>query len=510
MRHNHKRLELLSSPHWLALPLVLVLGSGGALASGTSAASARVGGTAAPALRASKVAGSTAVKISSASCVPASHCTANRRVVSLHGLLALRGHNLRRGMVVAFPRSPDARIARNSPSARLSNSSLGLVVGVPGNAHSGHIMILLSHGRHSNSYGPIKVVRYALHPPQARHAAPIGPPPASGTAFDGQGMWIWYVSKSDGGSTSAIVAQARAAGVGTLYIKSSDGSTNYWSQFSAQLVSELHDAGLRVCAWQYVYGTNPAGEAELGARAVQAGADCLVIDAETEYEKRYGAAQTYISDLRAKIGASYPLGLASFPYVYDHTALPYSVFLGPGGAQYDLPQMYWKTIGNSVDTVYANTFISNRIYGRPIFPLGQTYEAPSSADLLRFREEAPLYGASGISWWDFQETSSAGWSALAAPLEALSSVTPNSAYSELSEGNKGDPVLWMQEHLASTVLSQETTGIFDAATKANLEQFQAAHGIAASGHTEAATWQALLALPPVAVNWTGEAPPAAR
>ncbi len=28
------------------------------------------------------------------------------------------------------------------------------------------------------------------------------------------------------------------------------------------------------------------------------------------------AAQTYITDLRAKIGATYPLGLASFPYVY--------------------------------------------------------------------------------------------------------------------------------------------------------------------------------------------------
>jgi peptidoglycan hydrolase-like protein with peptidoglycan-binding domain len=437
--------------------------------------------------------------------VPTSHCTTNRRIVSLHGLLALRGRNLRRGMVVAFPRSPGARIARNSPSARLSDNSLGLVVSVPGSAHSGRIMVLLGHGRHSNSYGPVKVVRYALHPP-VRHTAAPDPPPPSGTAFDGQGMWIWYVSKSDGGSAPAIIAQARAAGVSTLYIKSSDGSTNYWSQFSPQLVSELHAAGLKVCAWQYVYGTDPAGEAELGARAVQAGADCLVIDAETEYENHYGAAQTYIADLRAKIGAGYPLGLASFPYVYDHTALPYSVFLGPGGAQYDLPQMYWKTIGDSVDTAYANTYISNRIYGRPIFPLGQTYSAPSSAELVRFREEAPLYGASGISWWDFQETSSAGWSALAAPLEPLSSVTPNPAYSELSEGSKGDPVLWMQEHLASAIPSQETTGIFDAATKANLEQFQAAHGIAASGQTEAATWQALLALSPVQVNWTETGP----
>ena len=150
-----------------------------------------------------------------------------------------------------------------------------------------------------------------------------------------------------------------------------------------------------MCAWQYVYGTNPAGEAELGAEAVANGADCLVIDAEAEYEGHYAAAQTYIDDLRAKIGPTYPLGLASFPYVSYHPSFPYSVFLGPGGAQYNAPQMYWKDIGVSVDTVYANTYIANRIYGRPIFPLGQTYGGVSSAELLRFREEAVDYGATG-------------------------------------------------------------------------------------------------------------------
>ena len=70
--------------------------------------------------------------------------------------------------------------------------------------------------------------------------------------------------------------------------------------------------------------------------------------------------------------------------------------------------MYWKDIGNSVDTVYANTYIANRVYGRPIFPLGQTYSKPSAEELVRFREEAPLYGATGISCWDFQETPASG------------------------------------------------------------------------------------------------------
>ncbi|MGH2912853.1 MAG: hypothetical protein ACRDJ3_10325, partial [Solirubrobacteraceae bacterium] len=358
-----------------------------------------------------------AVRISSATCVPTIHCSAKPHQVSLHGELLVRGTAIRRGMVVAFPRRYGARIARNSPTAHIAGSSLGLVVHVPSSAHSGRIMILLDRGHHSNSYGPIQVVRYALHPPSPP-AAPSAASP-SGTAFDGQGMWIWYVSQSDGGNLASIAAQAHAAGVSTLFVKSSDGSTNYWSQFSTTLVQALHASGLRVCAWQYVYGTNPAGEATLGARAVAAGADCLVIDAEAEYEGKYGAAQTYIADLRAQIGASYPVGLASFPYIYYHTSLPFSVFLGPNGAQFDAPQMYWKAIGNSVDTVYANTYVSNRPYGRAIVPLGQTYENPSAADLLRFREEASLYGASGISFWDFQETSAGGWKALGTQLAQL-------------------------------------------------------------------------------------------
>jgi peptidoglycan hydrolase-like protein with peptidoglycan-binding domain len=446
------------------------------------------------------------VRITSVRCVPVSRCGTNPHQVSLRGTLLILGKGLTAGMAVAFPSRPKARISSVSPLARLRTTPGGLEVTVPKSAHSGNIMVLLSHGRHSSSYGPIGIVRYALHPPVPRvTVAPVAG--ATGpSAFEGQGMWIWYVSQSNGGNLAAIVTQAHAAGVSTVFVKSSDGSTNYWSQFSPELVAQLHAAGLHVCAWQYVYGTGPAGEASLGAKAVATGADCLVIDAEAEYEGRYGSAQTYIADLRAKIGPAYPVGLASFPYVGYHTSFPYSVFLGPNGAQFNAPQMYWKDIGTSVDTVYANTYIANRPYGRPIYPLGQTYNHPSSTELVRFREEAIDYGASGISWWDWQETSASGWTALAAAAAPLTSVTPNPGYTELTQGGRGDPVLWMQEHLAGAVPGQATTGIFDAATAANLKQFQAAHGISPSGKTEAATWQALLAVPPVAVNWTGGGP----
>ena len=437
--------------------------------------------------------------ILSARCTPVSACEADPARVVPGGRLALTGH-LSVGMLVVF-RARDARLINVGVRARLRRSGASLAVTLPAGAASGHIYVIDRYGRRSASYGPIHVVRHST--------TQITPPAvtSTGSAFSGMGMWIWHLANSEGGNLSALAARAKRTGVSTVYIKSSDGSTNYWSQFSSTMVATLKSLGLRVCAWQYVYGTHPDGEAALGARAVAAGADCLVIDAEAEYEGHYASAQTYIQDLRAAIGPNFPVGLASFPYVDYHPGLPYSVFLGPGGAQYNAPQMYWKDIGTSVDNVYAHTFTHNRIYQRPIFPLGQTYSNPSSADLMRFRQLAAAYGSSGLSWWDWEETSSTGWASLASPLAALSGFVASTAYPLLGQGAKGDEVVWMQQHLASAAPSTPTSGTFDATTAANLRSFQSSHRLPVSGQTDSATWAALLALAPVVVNWNGSTTP---
>ena len=83
-------------------------------------------------------------------------------------------------------------------------------------------------------------------------------------------MWIWYLSASDGGNLDEIAAQAQAAGIRTLYVKSSDGGSNFWSQFTPALVAQVHALGLQICAWQYVYGNDPVGEADARDRALLA------------------------------------------------------------------------------------------------------------------------------------------------------------------------------------------------------------------------------------------------
>ena len=78
------------------------------------------------------------------------------------------------------------------------------------------------------------------------------------------------------------------------------------------------------------------------------------------------------------------------------------MFLAPGAAQANLPQVYWKAIGGSVDAVSAKTWAHNRVYGTPVAPLGQSYNDPAPADLQRFRQVWASYGVGGLSWWSWQ------------------------------------------------------------------------------------------------------------
>jgi hypothetical protein len=395
-------------------------------------------------------------------------------------------------MAVLFRRSGKVRRAAAVVTARLRRSN-GLIVTVPLAARSGRIRVAASHGRRSNAVGPIKIRR-----PKA--AKPL---PGSPTALDGPGMWIWYVSSSSGGTAAGIVARAQQYGIRTVFVKSSDGP-NWWSQFSPELVSALKAAGLRVCAWQFVYGSVPAGEAAVGVRAAQTGADCLIIDAETAYEGKYAQAQSYVAALRAGVGPDYAIGLTGFPYVDYHPSFPYSVFLAPGAAQYNLPQVYWKSIGTTVDRSLAHTYTWNGVYQRRIFPLGQLYGNPSPADVKRFRQLAAAYGATGVSWWSWQGASAAGWGAVSVPVPATAPpATP--AYPTLARGTRGDVVVWAQQHLLSAGQAVKVNGSYDASTEQAVRNFQTGAGVPFNGQLDLATWPFLLRYPPATVDWANGA-----
>src|SRR3954470_248341 len=424
-----------------------------------------------------------------------SACT-DARTVAPGGKVKLAGSRFPRNARVIFP----VRGGRTRALKPLGASARRIVVSVPTDARGGRVYVRGRPGVRTNNSRWLWI--------RKKQAPPTGTPP-SGTAFDGNGMWIWYVSKAEGGDLNAIVNRARAHGITTVFVKSGDGGS-YWTQFGPSLVKTLHDGGLRVCSWQYVYGNNPGAEAAVAARSVtEAGSDCFVIDAEAQYEGKYAAAQTYVDKLRAAVGSGFPLRLAGFPYVDYHPSFPYSVFLGPGGAQFNVPQAYWKTIGGSVDTVLAHTYRFNRPYGRTIAPLGQTYDSPPSSEIVRFRQLVAAAGGTGLSWWSWQHTASSGWNAVGQGITQLSSGPPTD-FASLSKGAKGDLVLWAQQHLKGAGQALTVDGDFGSGTQSAVRSFQTGAGLAASGTVDTATWQALLKQAPAKVRWTRAAPRTAK
>ena len=135
----------------------------------------------------------TSVRITGVTCTPSPHCSANPRQVSTHGTLLLKGIGLKAGMVLGFPKRPGRRVTTRSPGGAPAQDRARAARDGPEGAHSGHIMVLLSHGRYTSSYGPIYVFKHALHPP---------PPKA-------------HLAGAAGGVARRRASKARACGSGT-------------------------------------------------------------------------------------------------------------------------------------------------------------------------------------------------------------------------------------------------------------------------------------------------------
>src|SRR4051794_41763643 len=84
-------------------------------------------------------------------------------------------------------------------------------------------------------------------------------------------MWVWQMSRTEGGNADAVAARAAASGVSTVIVKGGNATTR-WGQFSPALVAALHARGLNACAYHFLYGRKPVAEAALTARLVAAGA----------------------------------------------------------------------------------------------------------------------------------------------------------------------------------------------------------------------------------------------
>ena len=337
----------------------------------------------------------------------------------------------------------------------------------------------------------------------------IAPPSPAGalTHSPMSGTAVWVNEVPVGESPQSLAATAGQAGARTIYVKAADGSTAEL-QFSAALVAGLRAQGVSVCAWVFAYGIEPLSEAQAALTAVHAGAACLVVDAEGAYEKRYGQAQAYVHALRSGLGARVPIGLAGQPEILEHPEFPYSVFLGPGGFDFDMPLLYWRDLGLSVAAAYAHVLPVNAVYGRPILPVGQLYGQPVAGELEQFRALASSYGLAGTSFFDLDAASPEGLSALAVatpgrPRRTLSPAT-------IHPGADGDEVDWAQELLNAAGAKLPVGGFYGAETDRAVAAFQRHHRLTPSGVLGPATWRALLRRHALEPSWAAGPPDSAR
>ncbi len=335
-------------------------------------------------------------------------------------------------------------------------------------------------------------------------ALPTGASASSSGPVGGTALWVDQVpagANAESMATTAGLARAR-----TLYLKAADGVTAE-PQFSAALVAGLRAQGLDVCAWVFAYGAEPLPEAQAAIAAVRTGAGCLVVDAEGAYDKRYGQAQSYVHALRAALGSRFPIALAGQPEILEHPQFPYSVFLGPGGFDFDMPLLYWRDLGLSVAAAFADVLGLNAIYGRPIVPVGQLYGEPTVAELEQFRQLASSYGLAGTSFFDLDSASSTELGALAAPVprqqrRTLAPVT-------VRPGADGDEVDWAQELLNAAGAKLPVGGYYGAETGRAVGTFQRRHHLPVTEVLGTATWRALLRLHAREPSWAAGPPDSA-
>ncbi len=332
-------------------------------------------------------------------------------------------------------------------------------------------------------------------------AGAASPNPMAGTA-------LWVDQLPAAASAQSLAGSAAEARARTLYIKAADGVTSEL-QFSAPLVAGLRAQGMAVCAWVFAYGNQPLPEAQAAIAAVHTGAGCLVVDAEGAYEKRYGQAQAYVHALRSGLGARFPIALAGQPEILEHPEFPYSVFLGPGGFSFDMPLLYWRDLGLSVEAAFARTLPENAIYGRPILPVGQLYGEPAGGELEEFGDLAGRYGLAGVSFFDLDSATSAGLSAVGTP-PVPGRLRLRFAPATIRPAADGDEVVWAQELLNAAGARLPVGGFYGAQTDRAVAAFQRHHRIAATGVLGAATWKALLRLPAREPSWSSGPPDSAR
>ncbi len=228
-----------------------------------------------------------------------------------------------------------------------------------------------------------------------------------GNPWDGNWLWLWQgeaigLGKGDGEEFARRMSEVADGRVTGIIVKAHDGAVGgRWMGQLRAMVPACTAAGLRVAAWGYLYGRDPAAEAARAVEALRAGAGFYVADAEAEFEKpgMGEAAAKFFFHLLDEVPDAV-LGFTSFAVTNLHPRFPWTTFANH--CQFAMPQVYWREIGWTVGTAWSRSWSSYVGLGRPVVPVGQAFGGVSREEMLSLAELAKRYGCTGISWWSWQ------------------------------------------------------------------------------------------------------------
>ncbi len=227
-------------------------------------------------------------------------------------------------------------------------------------------------------------------------------------SIKGKGFFIFQIPNCEGGDPDAIASVAQAAGLSHVWVKIADGTNPFGVGHTKPVVNALHDKGIAVWGWHYVYGYEPAGEASVAVRRFkELNLDGYVVNAEVEYKNKVAAARRLMSDLRNGLPDA-KIALSSYRFPNYHPELPWTVFLEK--CDYNWPQVYWVEAHNAGAQLRESKKQCDALpNAKPYYATGAAYSDtpnkwnPTPADVEDFMATAREMGIEAVNFfsWDY-------------------------------------------------------------------------------------------------------------
>jgi hypothetical protein len=235
--------------------------------------------------------------------------------------------------------------------------------------------------------------------------------------LEGKGFYTWKIPLCEKGEISALVSATKAAGLTHVLVKIADGINPYnidpatGVDYALLAIQALRSNGIQALGWQYCYGNNPIGEANIAIqRITQLNVDGFVIDAEEEYKApgKKDAARRFMDQLRNSL-PDLPIALSSYRYPSYHPALPWREFLDK--CDFNMPQVYWMQAHNAGEQLAQSVRQFQALTPfRPIIPTGAAYREqgwqPTVEEVLDFLQTAKSLNLSAANFWEWSDARS--------------------------------------------------------------------------------------------------------